>query len=95
MPDLTQQLQMPGVFTTDFTVVRALLRPGRSYAQAVARFAPYERVQEPVPSAREGIREIIERARRERESAYVFVNNRLEGNAPGTIEAVLETEEAT
>ena len=90
MPELGEQIAMPGAFTTDYTVVRALLKKGRAYEQAVKAFQPYEHVQEPNPGAREAIRKIAERAWKTRQPAYVFVNNRLEGNAPGTIEAVVE-----
>ena len=41
----------PGVFTADFTVVRALLRRGRPYEKAVETFEPYDRIQEPNESA--------------------------------------------
>jgi hypothetical protein len=36
------------------------------------------------------MRKIIERALKTQTSAFVFENNRLEGNAPSTIEAVLQ-----
>jgi uncharacterized protein YecE (DUF72 family) len=88
MPEMLDQIDMPGAFTADFTVVRALLKKGRAYEQAVKAFEPYERVQEPNSGAREAMRRIAERAWKTRQPAYVFVNNRLEGNAPGTIEAV-------
>jgi hypothetical protein len=90
MPSLLEQFEMPGALTADFTVVRALLKKGRSYEQAVKAFEPYDRVQEPNPDAREAIRRIAERAWKTRQPAFVFVNNRLEGNAPGTIEAVAD-----
>ena len=91
MPELLEQIDMPGAFTADFTVVRALLKKGRAYEQAVKAFEPYQRVQEPNPGAREALRRIAERAWKTRQPAYVFVNNRLEGNAPGTIEAVVDS----
>ena len=47
MPEIGDQIAMPGSFTADFTVVRALLRKGRSYEEAVAGFEPYRLVQEP------------------------------------------------
>ena len=89
MPPIGVQIAMPGSFTADFTVVRALLRKGRTYEKAVSMFEPYEKVQEPDPDTRTAIRQIAELAARERKRAYVFVNNRLEGNAPQTIEAVV------
>jgi len=89
MPALDDQAQLPGVFTADFTVARALLRRGRPYDKAVETFQPYDRIQEPNESAREGMRLIAQRAMHERKNAFLFVNNRLEGNAPSTIEDVV------
>ncbi len=90
MPELGVQMEIPEAFTTDFTLTRALLRRGRSYEQAVKVFFPYESVQEEYPAARLAMAALIERARTEKQAAFVFVNNRLEGNAPGTIAGVLE-----
>ncbi|QEH37050.1 hypothetical protein OJF2_56350 [Aquisphaera giovannonii] len=91
MPDLIDQVEMPGAFTADFSVARALLKRGRAYEDAVKLFQPYERVQEVNAGAREGLRRIAERAWKTKQPAYTFVNNRLEGFAPGTIEAVADT----
>jgi uncharacterized protein YecE (DUF72 family) len=91
MPSLEEQVQLPDAETADFTVVRALLRRGRTYEQAVASFEPYREVQEPNEGAREAMRQIAERSRQTRKPAFLFVNNRLEGHAPSTIEAVVET----
>jgi uncharacterized protein YecE (DUF72 family) len=90
MPTLDQQAQLPGAFTADFTVVRALLRRGRLYDKAVEAFQPYDRTLEVNESARDGMRIIGQRAMHERKDAFLFVNNRLEGNAPSTIEAVID-----
>jgi hypothetical protein len=51
-------------------------------------FSPYENVQDPSPSTRAAMEQVIQRARRKREPAYLFINNRLEGNAPVTLDAV-------
>jgi uncharacterized protein YecE (DUF72 family) len=90
MPALGDQVSLPGAFTADFAVVRALLRRGRNYADAVERFQPYRETQEPDFAARDAMVTITKSARGERKDALVFVNNRLEGNAPSTIEAVVE-----
>jgi uncharacterized protein YecE (DUF72 family) len=90
MPGLEEQVQLPKAFTSDFTVVRALLRKGRSYEQAVEQFEPYRLTQEPNEEAREAIRQVAERSIKARKQAFVFVNNRLEGNAPMTIEAITQ-----
>lgn len=88
MPPLGEQIAMGDSFTADFTVTRALLRHGRGYESAVKLFEPYKEVQEPDEATRSALREIADRAVKARRRAYVFVNNRLEGNAPGTIAAV-------
>jgi uncharacterized protein YecE (DUF72 family) len=89
MPELGAQIAIPQAFTTDFTVCRALLGQGRSYEQAVKSFEPYQSVQQPNPAARQALRDLIARAAAAGQPAFVFVNNRLEGNAPQTIEAVV------
>ena len=90
MPPLHRQIKIAEAFTTSFTVFRGLLRTGRSYEQAVEAFAPYDQIRDPNPQVREAVGEIIKRARRRREPAYLFINNRLEGNAPRTIRAILD-----
>jgi uncharacterized protein YecE (DUF72 family) len=92
MPPLHKQIKIAEAFTTGFTVVRGLLRAGRSYEQAVEAFKPYDRIQDPNPQARDAIRAVIDRSRRRREPAYLFINNRLEGNAPMTIKAILDND---
>ena len=88
MPELPVQLAVPEVLTADFLVCRALLRHGRRYEEAVRKFQPYSEVQDPNLSARQGLREIVQIAKREKRTAFLFVNNRLEGNSPGTIVSV-------
>ncbi len=92
MPTLAEQLALPGSFTADFTVVRALLQQGRTYEEAVSLFQPYEEIQEPDLAARAALRDLAARCVRERKRAYVFVNNRLEGNAPQTIHHIVSDE---
>jgi len=90
MPPLDEQARIEAACTADFLVARALLKQGRTYEQAVAMFEPYDRIREVNESARRGLRMLIERARQRRQMAFLFVNNRLEGNAPATIQAVVE-----
>jgi len=88
MPTIGEQLEQPWTFPADFTVVRALLKPGRRYADAVKAFEPYDRIQEPQPELRRDLVEIIREALRRRIEAFILANNRAEGNAPGTIREV-------
>ncbi len=93
MPELSSQVALPQAFTADFTIARALLRRGRDYERAVDRFQPYDRIREENPKARQAMRDLAFRARATGRPAFIFVNNRLEGNAPGTIEAVVSSGE--
>lgn len=90
MPELGAQAELPGVFSADFTVVRALLSRGRGYEQAVRAFEPYELAREPNEPVRDALSRIAAGARQQRKPAFLFVNNRLEGHAPTTIEAVAD-----
>jgi uncharacterized protein YecE (DUF72 family) len=88
MPPIGAQLDLPWTFSADFTVARALLKPGRKYEDAVRLFEPYERIQEPLPDLRRDLMRLMAEAVRRRIEALIVVNNRAEGNAPGTIRAL-------
>jgi uncharacterized protein YecE (DUF72 family) len=88
MPSIGEQLDLGWTVTADFTVARALLKPGRRYSDAVKEFQPYDRVQEPQPELREGLWRLVGESSRRRLEAFILANNRAEGNAPGTIKAV-------
>lgn len=90
MPEISEQLDVPGVLPAPFTAVRALLKPGRMYQDAVDRFQPYDRVQEPLPELRRALAETVLRCVKEEKKMYAYVNNRAEGNSPKTIEAILD-----
>lgn len=90
MPDLPVHIAIPGSRTADFTVCRALLKRGRPYEEAVKKFTPYQAVQEVYEPARKGLRELIRMAEDEHRITFIFVNNRLEGNSPGTIVSITD-----
>ena len=90
MPSIGEQLDLKWTFPADFTVARALLKPGRRYAEAVKQFQPYDRVQEPLPRLRQDLVRLVTQAHRRRVEAFILANNRAEGNAPGTIRAVVQ-----
>lgn len=95
MPSVAEQWRMPGVLTAEeFTAARFLLKPGRSYEQAVSMFSPYAATKEPNEEARAAAADIIESRAKAMEirktlPSFVLVNNRLEGNALLTILAVM------
>lgn len=88
MPSIGEQLDRPGSVTARFLVARALLRPGRKYAEAVDRFAPYDRIREAHPPLRRDLVRLARTAAELKIPAYLLVNNRAEGSAPLTITAV-------
>ncbi len=88
MPTIGEQLELPWTFPAGFTVARGLLRPGRRFADAVKLFEPYDRIREPQPEVRQDLLRVVAEALRRRIEALILVNNRLEGNAPGTIRAL-------
>ncbi len=96
MPSVGEQLDHPGILTADFAAARFLLKPGRTYEEAVARFSPYDRLSEPLPGARDAFRRLIvilqargTPAACKPRPSYIFVNNRLEGHALESLLAML------
>lgn len=90
MPEIRQQIAIRQSRTADMIVVRALLRQGRAYEEAVKKFEPYTSVQEVNEPVRQGLRELVDMALIDGTPAFIFVNNRLEGNSPGTIVSITE-----
>lgn len=58
--------------------------------EAVKTFQPYDKVKEPYSDARAAGRALIAEGERfePRRNTYIYVNNRLEGNALETIDAM-------
>ncbi|HWE51782.1 MAG TPA: DUF72 domain-containing protein [Bryobacteraceae bacterium] len=90
MPEIADQMRIAGSQTTDLVVARALLRRGRPYEEGVRTFSPYDQVRDVNEPVRQGLRELIHTARVNGRPAFIYVNNRLEGNSPATIAVVAE-----
>lgn len=93
MPPVGEQLALPGSRTNpEFLAARLLLRPGRNYADAVKQFSPYVRVQEVYPEGRRAAGRLIEAATTGPvpAKAFIYVNNRMEGNALESIAGILD-----
>jgi uncharacterized protein YecE (DUF72 family) len=88
MPSIGDQLALQDCVAGPALIARALLKPGRTYNEAVDAFAPYDRIQEPLPGLRADLVNLIRTALALRLPAHVIVNNRAEGSAPLTIVAV-------
>ena len=97
MPPVDEQMAMAGSLTNPHLCgARFLLRPGRKYQEAVDLFSPYDRVKEPNTEARAAGAKLIKEgaaAGKEKRKTLIYVNNRLEGNALATIEAMVEQAE--
>ena len=92
MPALEEQIALPGSRTRqDLLSARLLLRPGRKYDEAVKLFSPYETIKDPYPEGRAAAAKLIREARqRGNGRAFIYVNNRFEGNALQTIAAIID-----
>jgi len=90
MPQILEQIEMAGILTAPFSVARALLKPGRTYEEAVQLFEPYDKIKEELPELRLGLAGAIRKCVAEEKPLYVYVNNRAEGNSPKTIEGILD-----
>ena len=91
MPGIDRQLDLVGDRLKDVhTGARLLLKPGRSYRQAVDRFAPYRQVGEACESVRAAGARLITQALRDGRRLYLYGNNRLEGCSPRTLAAILQ-----
>ena len=93
MPAEGEQMALPGSRTNPKLIAaRFLLKPGRKYEEAVKTFQPYDKVKEPYPDARAAGKALIVegKAGGAASKTFIYVNNRLEGNALETIDAMLE-----
>ena len=94
MPPVSEQMALPGSRTNpNLCAARFLLKPGRKYEEAVKTFQPYDKVKEQNPDARAAGRALIagRKASGPERKTFVFVNNRMEGNALETISAMVES----
>ncbi len=91
MPAVDEQMKHPEAFSHSALVAgRFLLKPGRKYEQAVKMFQPYAEVREVYPDGRVAGATLASEAKKQKKRAYIYVNNRFEGNAPATIAAMVE-----
>jgi uncharacterized protein YecE (DUF72 family) len=89
MPSVGEQMALPGSQTADFSVARFLLKPGRTYEQAVNAFTPYKEIKERVAEAVGSVAKLLESSYELKRMIYIYINNRLEGSAPLTIDEIM------
>jgi uncharacterized protein YecE (DUF72 family) len=93
MPPVSEQMALPGSRTNPkLCAARFLLKPGRKYEEAVKTFQPYDQVKEPNPDAQAAGKVLVAEGKAAGldRKTFIYVNNRLEGNALQTIDAMLE-----
>ena len=91
MPPLAEQhVKMQG-FTAVFTVLRLLTPLKMSYEAAKKRADPYTKIVGELPDMRRDTVQLVRQAvSSEGRRACLLVNNRVEGNAPLTVQALSE-----
>lgn len=91
MPPLSDQHRLlEQAFTAPHVVIRLLTPLGLAYEKAVERYAPYDRIIAAQPRMRQDSTALIQQVVARGKSAYVLVNNRAEGCAPLTIQALVD-----
>ena len=96
MPPVGEQMAMPGSRTNpNLIAARFLLKPGRKYEDAVKIFHPYDKVKEQNPEARAAGKKLITEGKQtgNERKTFIYVNNRLEGNALETVGAMVSDAE--
>ena len=90
MPPLAEQHQRMKTMTAPFTVIRLLTPLKMTYEAAKKRAEPYDKNVGELPEMRKDTVSLIQEATAENRSTYILVNNRAEGNAPLTIQALID-----
>ncbi len=91
MPPLKEQMKAAaaaGGLTAPFYVSRILTPLGVTYENAVKMFEPYDQLKRPNMTMRQDVTRLAKRSIDRGCDAFIIVNNRSEGNAPMTIDAI-------
>lgn len=90
MPPLGRQLQNQGADLPQTVVVRWMLHAGFQYEAARSRYAPFDRLVDPDPDSRDAVAALALDAARRGRPVFVIANNKAEGSAPLTLEALAQ-----
>jgi uncharacterized protein YecE (DUF72 family) len=91
LPGLWQQYErLGGEFPGPFILLRLLTPRDLSYGAAVKAYQPYNRIVCELPEMRADTVRLVRQAVSRRQPAYVLVNNRAEGSAPLTVQAIAD-----
>jgi uncharacterized protein YecE (DUF72 family) len=92
MPTVAEQMALPGSVTNpSLLAARFLVREGRTFEQAVKKFSPYSKIQDPNPEGRAAATDLARRGLKSKgkTKTLVLVGNRFEGHSPGTVSAIV------
>jgi uncharacterized protein YecE (DUF72 family) len=88
MPRPDEQLDAVPIDNAPFSIVRLLMRPGTRYDDRKNAFAPFDKLVDVDEVMRRGVIQILRASTDRGRPVYVLVNNKAEGSAPLTIEAL-------
>lgn len=90
MPDLRTQWQKTRAGEAPHLVVRWNLSGRQKYDDAKARYAPFDRVVDPDEGIRSALARAIDWAVERNRPVWITANNKAEGCAPATLEAIAD-----
>ena len=90
MPSPAEQSAFMQAELAAFSVVRLLLKPGTRYEERRQEMSPFNRIVQPDERMRQQVTRLLSSAARAKRRTYLLVNNKAEGSAPLTIEAIAE-----
>ncbi|MBI5495758.1 MAG: DUF72 domain-containing protein [Deltaproteobacteria bacterium] len=88
MPPLARQWAVTGLPGRGPVILRLLLPPGRTYAERLAQCTPFAQLVDTDPSMRDDVEALVRAALAAGREVLVVVNNKAEGSAPRTVEAL-------
>lgn len=89
-PPMREQMATCPVFAAPHSVIRALTPPRLSYKKSLERAEPFDRIVIEYPDGVDTIVEVAKACREAGRKLHAYINNRLEGCAPLTIERILD-----
>jgi uncharacterized protein YecE (DUF72 family) len=90
MPDIGEQLAIPGVLTAPFVVSRLLIPPGQRYEARKRELAPFDRIVDVQEKMRDDVAKLAAACEALGKVLLVIVNNKAEGSSPLTVRALAE-----
>lgn len=88
MPTVGEQLAMKGSISADFVVLRLMLPPRTRYEQLKSAYAPFDRIVRQDDEMRRDVVAVVRACEALGADVFVIANNKAEGSAPLTLEAL-------